>query len=135
MRPAGPTRLGSERGRIFQPIAWEDALRRITEKLKSIAPRESFWYFSGRSSNEAGFLLQLFARLYGTNNVNNCSYYCHQASGVGLASSVGTGTATIVLEDLEHADLVFLIGGNPPSNHPRLMTTLKNVGAVAERSS
>ena len=52
--------------------------------LKSIAPDESFWYVSGRSSNEAGFLLQLFARLYGTNNVNNCSYYCHQASGVGL---------------------------------------------------
>ncbi len=53
-------------------------------KLKSISPDETFWYFSGRSSNEAGFLLQLFARVYGTNHVNNCSYYCHQASGVGL---------------------------------------------------
>ncbi len=88
---------------------------------------ETFWYFSGRSSNEAGFLLQLFARLYGTNNVNNCSYYCHQASGVGLASVTGSGTATIALEDLEHADLVFVIGGNPASNHPRLMRTLMHV--------
>jgi molybdopterin-dependent oxidoreductase alpha subunit len=111
----------------YKPIAWEDALARIVARLKSIRPDDSFWYFSGRSSNEAGFLLQLFARLYGTNNVNNCSYYCHQASGVGLQSSLGTGTATIVLDDVEHADLVFLIGGNPPSNHPRLMTTLMKV--------
>jgi molybdopterin-dependent oxidoreductase alpha subunit len=111
----------------YQPIAWDQALRCITEKLKSISPDETFWYSSGRSSNEAAFLLQLFARLYGTNNVNNCSYYCHQASGVGLSSSVGSGTATIVLEDVEHADLVFLIGGNPASNHPRVMSTLKNV--------
>src|SRR5690606_28647011 len=84
-------------------------------------------YFSGRSSNEAGFLLQLFARLYGTNNVNNCSYYCHQASGVGLQTALGTGTATLTLEDIEHADMVFVIGGNPASNHPRLMTTLMHV--------
>ena len=72
-------------------------------------------------------MLTLFARLYGTNNVNNCSYYCHQASGVGLQTSVGTGTATIQLEDVDHADLVFVIGGNPASNHPRLMTTLMQV--------
>lgn len=111
----------------FRPIAWEEAHHRLGEKLKSTDPNETFWYFSGRSSNEAGFLLQLFARLYGTNHVNNCSYYCHQASGVGLTSSVGSGTATIVLEDVEQADLVFLIGGNPSSNHPRLMTTLKNI--------
>ena len=111
----------------YRPIDWEDAIGRIVTKLKATAADETFWYFSGRSSNEAGFLLQLFARLYGTNNVNNCSYYCHQASGVGLTSSLGTGTATVTLEDVEHADLVFLIGGNPASNHPRLMTTLKNV--------
>ena len=108
----------------YRPISWDDAVGRIVAKLKAVAPRETFWYFSGRSSNEAGFLLQLFARLYGTNNVNNCSYYCHQASGVGLASVIGSGTATLALEDLEHADLVFVIGGNPASNHPRLMTTL-----------
>lgn len=111
----------------YRPISWEEAFRRLSDKLKATPANETFWYFSGRSSNEAGFLLQLFARLYGTNHVNNCSYYCHQASGVGLTSSVGSGTATIVLEDVEHADLVFLIGGNPASNHPRVMTTLKNV--------
>lgn len=111
----------------YRPISWAEALERITSRLKSISADETFWYFSGRSSNEAGFLLQLFARLYGTNNVNNCSYYCHQASGVGLSSSFGTGTATLTLEDAEHADLVFLIGGNPASNHPRLMSTLKHV--------
>ncbi len=111
----------------YRPIEWEDALARIATKLGNIAPRDSFWYFSGRSSNEAGFLLQLFARLYGTNNVNNCSYYCHQASGVGLTSSIGAGTATVALEDVEQADLVFIIGGNPASNHPRLMRTLMQV--------
>ena len=115
-----------ESGR-YTPISWDDALDRIAAKLRATPPDETFWYFSGRSSNEAGFLLQLFARLYGTNNVNNCSYYCHQASGVGLASVTGSGTATIELEDLEHADLVFVIGGNPASNHPRLMRTLLRV--------
>jgi molybdopterin-dependent oxidoreductase alpha subunit len=83
-----------------------------------------FFYASGRSSNEAGFLLHLFARLYGTNNVNNCSYYCHQASGVGLGSVIGSGVGTVDLEDLERCDLVFLIGANPASNHPRLMRAL-----------
>jgi molybdopterin-dependent oxidoreductase alpha subunit len=111
----------------YQAISWDEATRRIVEKLKSIEPDQSFWYFSGRSSNEAGFLLQLFARLYGTNNVNNCSYYCHQASGVGLTSAIGTGAGTVQLDDVEHADLVFLIGGNPASNHPRLMRSLMTV--------
>ncbi len=111
----------------YRPISWDTAISHVADKLQQTTADETFWYFSGRSSNEAGFLLQLFARLYGTNNVNNCSYYCHQASGVGLTSSVGSGTATIVLEDVERADLVFVIGGNPPSNHPRIMTTLKNV--------
>ena len=107
-------------GRHYQEISWEDALSRIANQLRQTAPDETFWYFSGRSSNEAGFLLQLFARIFGTNNVNNCSYYCHQASGVGLTTSLGTGTATLQLHDLDQADLVFLIGGNPASNHPRL---------------
>ncbi|MFK8113599.1 MAG: FdhF/YdeP family oxidoreductase [Rubripirellula sp.] len=111
----------------FEVITWQTAFDAIVNKLKTTASDKSFWYFSGRSSNEAGFLLQLLARVYGTNNVNNCSYYCHQASGVGLNSSIGSGTATIVLEDLENADCVFLIGGNPASNHPRLMTSLMHV--------
>lgn len=133
-----PRRL-EKSGRLIQPvlyekgamhyrtITWNEAFDRLVRALKEVTPDETFWYFSGRSSNEAGFLLQLLARLYGTNNVNNCSYYCHQASGVGLNSSLGTGTATIQLEDLENADLVFIIGGNPPSNHPRLMTSLMHL--------
>jgi molybdopterin-dependent oxidoreductase alpha subunit len=108
----------------YRPISWDMAIERIVARLKRTDPREAFFYFSGRSSNEAGFLLQLFARLWGTNNVNNCSYYCHQASGVGLSSVTGSGTATITLEDLDHADLIFLIGANPASNHPRFMRTL-----------
>ena len=111
----------------YQPISWDEAFAKIIAKLKGIIPDETFWYFSGRSSNEAGFLLQVFARVFGTNNVNNCSFYCHQASGVGLNSVLGTGTATLVLEDVDHADLVFIIGGNPASNHPRLMSTLKHI--------
>jgi molybdopterin-dependent oxidoreductase alpha subunit len=117
-------RRGSD---YYQPIDWDDALGRIVAKLRATTPDETFWYFSGRGSNEAAFLLQLFARAYGTNNINNCSYYCHQASGVGLASSVGTGTATLGLDDLDGADLVFVIGGNPASNHPRLMRSLMQV--------
>lgn len=111
----------------YRTISWDEALGKIVGKLKAVRPNETFWYFSGRSSNEAGFLLQLFARLYGTNNVNNCSYYCHQASGVGLTSAIGSGAGTVQLEDVENADLVFLIGGNPASNHPRLMRSLMTV--------
>jgi len=110
--------------RHYRQISWEEALQKLSASLKEAGPQRSFFYASGRSSNEAGFLLQLFARQFGTNYVNNCSYYCHQASGVGLASSIGTGTGTIKLEDLEHADLYILIGGNPASNHPRLMRSL-----------
>ncbi|MGE3181352.1 MAG: molybdopterin-dependent oxidoreductase, partial [Phycisphaerae bacterium] len=108
----------------YEPISWEDAYAICTARLRETQADENFFYFSGRSSNEAGFLLQLFARLYGTNNVNNCSYYCHQASGVGLSSVFGTGTATVQLEDIEKCDTVFVIGGNPASNHPRLLTSL-----------
>ena len=111
----------------FETVTWREAYDTIVKKLQLTDPQRSFWYFSGRSSNEAGFLLQLMARIYGTNNINNCSYYCHQASGVGLQSAVGSGTATVVLEDVEQADCVFVIGGNPASNHPRLMTSLMHL--------
>ena len=111
----------------YRTITWSEAFDRVVEKLKSTSADRSFFYASGRSSNEAGFLLQLFARIYGTNNVNNCSYYCHQASGVGLSQSLGTSTATVELEDLDHTDLIFLIGANPASNHPRFMRTLMDV--------
>ncbi len=125
-RLSEPVRYSERTGR-YEPISWEAALNAIAVKLRRLDPDESFWYFSGRSSNEAGFLLQLFARLYGTNNVNNCSYYCHQASGVGLSSSIGSGTATITLEDLNKTDLIFVIGANPASNHPRLMRSLMTI--------
>ncbi len=111
----------------FRTVSWEDALSRTSTALTSAGPDRTFFYASGRSSNEAGFLLQLFARAFGTNNVNNCSYYCHQASSVGLSASLGTSTATVRLDDLEQSDLVFLIGGNPASNHPRLLRSLMAV--------
>jgi len=111
----------------YRTISWDEAIEHCAQTLKRTSPDANFFYASGRSSNEAGFLLQLFARLYGTNHVNNCSYYCHQASGVGLQSALGTGTATVALEDLERCDLFVLIGGNPASNHPRLMRSLMNL--------
>ncbi|MBS1724634.1 MAG: FdhF/YdeP family oxidoreductase [Armatimonadetes bacterium] len=111
----------------YREATWEEALEASASAIKATSPERLFFYASGRSSNEAGFLLQLFARALGTNHVSNCSYYCHQASGVGLKDALGTGTATIDLSDLEQSDLVILIGGNPASNHPRLMTTLVNL--------
>src|SRR5262249_10746757 len=108
----------------YRRIGWDEALQRIAAKAAHTDPVESFFYASGRSSNEAGFLYQLLARTWGTNNVSNCSYYCHQASGVGLANVIGTGTATAVREDLGHCDLIVLVGANPASNHPRLMRSL-----------
>lgn len=108
----------------FRRITWDEALKVSGDALSTTTPDRTFWYSSGRSSNEAGFLLQLIARAYGTNNVNNCSYYCHQASGVALNSIYGSGTASVSLDDLEHTSLVVLAGANPASNHPRLMTQL-----------
>ncbi len=110
----------------YEPKTWEWALDYAASQFSASHPDKTFFYASGRSSNEAAFVLQLLARAYGTNNVNNCSYYCHQATGVGLASTIGTGTATVELEDLSGCDLVFLIGANPSSNHPRLIHQLKH---------
>ena len=114
----------SQHGTHYNVIAWDDALSRITNACKRTSPNRSFFYASGRSSNEAAFILHLFARLYGTNNVNNCSYYCHQASGVGMGGMLGSGTATVQLEDLKASDMIFVIGANPSSNHPRFLTEL-----------
>jgi molybdopterin-dependent oxidoreductase alpha subunit len=105
---------------------WEWALDYTASRLAETKADRTFFYSSGRSSNESGFLLQLLARLYGTNNVNNCSYYCHQATSVGLGSTIGTGTATVELNDLSQCDLIFVIGANPSSNHPRFIHQLKN---------
>ncbi len=109
----------------YQTIDWDAALTLAAERMAACRPERSFFYASGRSSNEAGFLFQLFARAYGTNNVTNCSYYCHQATGVALESTIGTGTATVELDDLDRCDLIFVIGANPASNHPRFIHKLK----------
>lgn len=122
-RLVDPIVLDGDRSR-FSVISWNQAIARVVSGLTASGPDRSFFYASGRSSNEAGFLLQLFARAFGTNDVNNCSYYCHQASGVGLTSSLGSGTATVQLDDVEKSDLFILIGGNPASNHPRLLRSL-----------
>ncbi len=111
--------------RHYQKISWDDAIQLVANQLKKIPATKSFFYSSGRSSNEAGFILQLLSRLYGTNNVNNCSYYCHQATGVALSNTIGTGTSTVELSDLSACDVIFVIGANPASNHPRFIHQLK----------
>jgi len=108
----------------YSPISYDEAIAITAERLQQTTPDQSFFYASGRSSNEAAFTLQLMARLYGTNNINNCSYYCHQASGVGLGETIGTSTATVEYDDLEKADLIFVFGANPASNHPRFVKCL-----------
>ena len=111
----------------YRPVSWEEAFSRAGEAFKGVKPEETFFYASGRSSNEAAFLLQLIARAYGTNNVHNCSYYCHSASGVALAKVYGSGTASVVLDDLQSSDFVMVVGANPASNHPRLLTQLMHL--------
>jgi molybdopterin-dependent oxidoreductase alpha subunit len=111
----------------FRRIGWEEALDRAAAAFRDASPEEVFVYASGRSSNEAAFLLQVAARAYGTANINNCSYYCHSASGVALSRVYGSGTASVTLEDLGRADLAVIAGANPASNHPRLITQLVNL--------
>ncbi|MFP9138143.1 FdhF/YdeP family oxidoreductase [Devosia sp. XGJD_8] len=110
----------------YVPVDWDFAIDHAAKNLAATDPKRSFFYSSGRSSNEAGFIFQLLARAYGTNNVNNCSYYCHQATSEGLATTIGKGTSSVELEDLTGADLIFVIGANPSSNHPRFIHMLKN---------
>ena len=111
----------------WRRLTWQEAFHRAAGALRGTPPEQAMFYSSGRSSNEAAFLLQCFARVFGTNNVNNCSYYCHQASGVGLGLALGAGTATVTHEDLEHADFALVLGANPASNHPRLITRLVDI--------
>jgi molybdopterin-dependent oxidoreductase alpha subunit len=118
--------LRRQGGKRYEPMDWDLAIGRAAEKLGAVDPARAFFYSSGRSSNEAGFVFQLLARVWGTNNVNNCSYYCHQATNEGLATTIGKGTATVELKDLTGADLIFVIGANPSSNHPRFIHMLKH---------
>ncbi|WP_313119093.1 FdhF/YdeP family oxidoreductase, partial [Pantoea septica] len=112
----------------YQPIEWETALNEIGALLRSYEDPDSVeFYTSGRASNEAAFLWQLFAREYGTNNFPDCSNMCHEPTSVGLPQSIGVGKGTVELEDFDHCDLVLCIGHNPGTNHPRMLATLRDV--------
>lgn len=112
----------------YEAISWTQAFSQIAEALKGQnSPDNAAFYTSGRASNEAAFLYQLFARAYGTNNFPDCSNMCHEASGYGLTSSIGIGKGTIEIDDFERADAVFVFGQNPGTNHPRMLETLKEV--------
>ncbi|MDP2327975.1 MAG: FdhF/YdeP family oxidoreductase [Dehalococcoidia bacterium] len=108
----------------YRPISWAEALDRTVEAFRAAPPGQTFFYSSGRSSNEAAFLLQLLARAYGSPNIHNCSFYCHSASGVALGSVFGSTTSSLTLDDISKADLAVVAGANPASNHPRLITQL-----------
>ena len=110
----------------YVPIAWDDAFRRIGEALRKLPdPNMAEFYASGRASNEAAFLYQLFVREYGTNNFPDCSNMCHEATSVGLPQSIGVGKGTVTLEDFDHCDAIFSFGHNPGTNHPRMLSTLR----------
>jgi molybdopterin-dependent oxidoreductase alpha subunit len=112
----------------YLPVSWDQALEKIGAALRELAdPDMAEFYTSGRSSNEAAFLYQLFAREYGTNNFPDCSNMCHEATSVGLPESIGVGKGTVTLEDFDYCDAVFCIGHNPGTNHPRMLTTLREV--------
>src|SRR5712664_1348025 len=112
----------------YLPISWDVALAKIGVALRALPdPDMAEFYTSGRASNEAAFLYQLFAREYGTNNFPDCSNMCHEATSVGLPESIGVGKGTVTLEDFDHCDALFCIGHNPGTNHPRMLTTLREV--------
>jgi molybdopterin-dependent oxidoreductase alpha subunit len=112
----------------YLPISWDEAFARIGVALRRLPqPDMAEFYTSGRASNEAAFLYQLFAREYGTNNFPDCSNMCHEATSVGLPESIGVGKGTVTLEDFDHCDALFCIGHNPGTNHPRMLTTLREV--------
>ena len=110
----------------YERIAWEDAFRILREELSALAsPDEAVFYTSGRTSNEAAFLYQLFVRNYGTNNLPDCSNMCHESTSVALTEATGLGKASVRLEDLEDTDLIIIIGQNPGTNAPRMMNSLQ----------
>ncbi|ENH4337265.1 FdhF/YdeP family oxidoreductase [Providencia stuartii] len=112
----------------YEVIEWEEAFAQIGKHLSGYAdPNVVEFYTSGRTSNEAAFLYQLFAREYGTNNFPDCSNMCHEPTSVGLAASIGVGKGTVLLEDFDKADLVICIGHNPGTNHPRMLSSLREV--------
>ncbi|WP_034274565.1 FdhF/YdeP family oxidoreductase [Haloechinothrix halophila] len=112
----------------YRPIGWDDAFDVIAENLAALdSPDEAAFYTSGRTSNEAAFLYQLLVRCFGTNNLPDCSNMCHESSGEALKETIGVGTGSVSLSDVEHADLVLVIGQNPGTNHPRMLSSLEKV--------
>ncbi len=111
----------------YEPISWDDAFEMIaTELVKLDNPDEAIFYTSGRTSNEAAFLWQLLARGFGTNNLPDCSNMCHESSGFALTDSIGIGKGTVKLADFNSADLILVVGQNPGTNHPRMLTALRD---------
>jgi molybdopterin-dependent oxidoreductase alpha subunit len=115
-----------EGAKFYQPVAWEDAFEIIANEIKDLSnPDEAVFYTSGRTSNEAAFLYQLFVRMVGTNNLPDCSNMCHESSGAALSETIGVGKGTVSLEDIYEAELLIIIGQNPGTNHPRMLSALE----------
>jgi len=111
----------------YEEISWGKAFHLIADELNALnSPDEALFYTSGRTSNEAAFLYQLFVREFGTNNLPDCSNMCHESSGAALSETLGIGKGSVTLDDFNHADLVIVIGQNPGTNHPRMLTALSN---------
>ena len=111
----------------YEPVTWERAFEILAGELNSLAsPDEAVFYTSGRASNEAAFAYQLFVRQFGTNNLPDCSNMCHESSGTALTESIGIGKGTVTLEDFEKCDLIIILGQNPGTNHPRMLTSLEH---------
>ena len=109
----------------YEPVGWDAAFKLIAEELNSLDhPDQAVFYTSGRTSNEAAFLYQLFVRQFGTNNLPDCSNMCHESSGWALSKSIGVGKGTVTLDDFDRAEAIFVIGQNPGTNHPRMLTSL-----------
>ena len=111
----------------YEEISWSKAFQLIADELNALnSPDEAVFYTSGRTSNEGAFLYQLFVRQFGTNNLPDCSNMCHESSGVALSETLGIGKGSVTLNDFDHADLVIVIGQNPGTNHPRMLTALSD---------
>ncbi|MFD8251138.1 FdhF/YdeP family oxidoreductase [Streptomyces werraensis] len=118
----------------YEPVSWERAFDIVAEELTALSsPDEAVFYTSGRTSNEAAFLYQLFARKLGTNNLPDCSNMCHESSGSALSETIGVGKGSVLLEDLYRADLVVVAGQNPGTNHPRMLSALEKAKANGAR--
>ena len=111
----------------YTPISWDDAFALIASELKDLpTPDDAMFYTSGRASNEAAFIYQLFVRAFGTNNLPDCSNMCHESSGAALNASIGVGKGTVQLEDFDQAEAIFILGQNPGTNHPRMLSALQS---------